>query len=79
MSCSAPVWPADALDGDVVVDPVRGRARLVDDDAAEREHDERHRRGEEEEDERDREAARQPDALQVAHERVEQERDHRRR
>ena len=77
MSCSAPVLPP-RLDRDVVVDPIGRRARLVDDDAPQRQRDEGDCRGEEEEDERHREPARQPHALQVAHERVEQERDHRR-
>ena len=76
MSCSAPVCSADVRDGDVVVDPIRRRARLVDDDAAESQHDERDRGGEDEEDERNGEAARQPRALEVAHERIEQEGDH---
>ena len=62
--------------GEVAVDPIGGRAGLVDDDAAEHEHDHRDRGGEEEDDERHREPARKPQALQVAHERVEQERDH---
>ena len=41
MSCSAPVLPAAVRHRDVVVDAVRRRARLVDDDAPERERDER--------------------------------------
>ena len=44
--------PAVVGHRDVVVDPVGRRARVVDDDAAEREHDDRDRGGEEKEDER---------------------------
>ena len=58
MSCSAPVLPPVVRHGEVAVDPVGRRAGLVDDDAAEHEHDDRDRGGEEEEDERHREPAR---------------------
>ena len=48
--------PRGVRDRHVVVDPLGRRARLVDDDTAERQHDERDRRRKQQEDQRDREA-----------------------
>ena len=55
--------PGGVLERDVVVDALGRRARLIDDDAAEGEHDEPDGRGEDEEDERDREPTGQPQPL----------------
>ena len=71
-----PRLPAGVRDGHVLVDAVGRGAGLVDDDAPEGERDEGDGGGEEEEDEEDGDPTRQPHPLEVAHERVQQERDH---
>ena len=75
MSTSAAVWPVVELVGDVLVDPVRGVARLVERDDADRDEERDHDRGEDRVDDEDRGRARHLQAREVANERVERERD----
>ena len=65
-----------AVLGEIDVDPVRGGARLGEDDGAERDEKGDERRGEDDRDDRHREPAREAQAREVADERVEREGDH---
>lgn len=70
--------PRDAsLLRDVRVDPLGGVSRLVEGDDPDRHEERSHGRHEHRVDDAEREAAREPDAREVADERVEREGDHR--